>query len=259
MRRRLNYFVVVLTLGIFASGCGKKSDHTHGAHEEVEHAKSAERSEHSEHDGHAEHREHGEHGEGEEESGVTFEAGRGLQLTPEMIKALNLTVVEAAERPLSPTLELTAQIFAVTPKVLASARVPVAQADAIEQVQFKGAKLLRVERSMATATRFVDTLFALEQPVSPVVGEFVTLSAVPSPRSVLAVPRSAVLDAATGTFVYVVKGEAYLRSVVKLGVRSADDVEITEGLSVGDRVVISPVDQLWLAELRLTKGGGHSH
>ena len=36
-------------------------------------------------------------------------------------------------------------------------------------------------------------------------------------------------------------------------------VEITDGLYAGDEVVASPVNQLWLAELRLTKGGGHSH
>ncbi len=35
--------------------------------------------------------------------------------------------------------------------------------------------------------------------------------------------------------------------------------EILAGLRAGDRVVATPVEQLWLAELRLTKGGGHSH
>jgi multidrug efflux pump subunit AcrA (membrane-fusion protein) len=76
---------------------------------------------------------------------------------------------------------------------------------------------------------------------------------------VLAVPRSALLDAATGTFVYVVNGDHYLRTPVKTEARSADFVEITDGLYAGDVVVVSPVEQLWLAELRLTKGGGHSH
>jgi multidrug efflux pump subunit AcrA (membrane-fusion protein) len=73
------------------------------------------------------------------------------------------------------------------------------------------------------------------------------------------VPRSALLDTATGTFVYVVNGPAYLRTPVKVGVMSTDYIEITDGLYAGDAVVSAPVNQLWLSELRLTKGGGHSH
>ena len=75
----------------------------------------------------------------------------------------------------------------------------------------------------------------------------------------LTVPRSALLDAATGTFVYVVNGTSYLRTPVKIGASTADHVEITDGLYAGDTVVAAPVNQLWLSELRLTKGGGHSH
>ena len=67
------------------------------------------------------------------------------------------------------------------------------------------------------------------------------------------------LDTATGAFVYVVNGEAYLRTPVKTGASDADHVEIADGLYAGDTVVASPVNQLWLSELRLTKGGGHSH
>jgi hypothetical protein len=50
-----------------------------------------------------------------------------------------------------------------------------------------------------------------------------------------------------------------LRTPVKVGARSAGFSEIADGLYAGDIVVVSSVDQLWLAELRLTKGGGHSH
>jgi len=46
---------------------------------------------------------------------------------------------------------------------------------------------------------------------------------------------------------------------VKVGARSPDFVEINDGLYAGDVVVAAPAEQLWLAELRLTKGGGHSH
>jgi hypothetical protein len=36
-------------------------------------------------------------------------------------------------------------------------------------------------------------------------------------------------------------------------------VVIMDGLSVGDEIVAKPVKQLWLIELRATKGGQHSH
>ena len=36
-------------------------------------------------------------------------------------------------------------------------------------------------------------------------------------------------------------------------------IEITDGLYAGDVVATGGVEQLWLTELRLTKGGGHSH
>jgi multidrug efflux pump subunit AcrA (membrane-fusion protein) len=94
---------------------------------------------------------------------------------------------------------------------------------------------------------------------TPQVGDFVTLALAVEPRNRPHRARSAVLDGATGTFVYVVNSGAYLRTPVKVGARSADFIEITDGLYAGDVVVVTPVDQLWLAELRLTKGGGHSH
>ena len=75
----------------------------------------------------------------------------------------------------------------------------------------------------------------------------------------MTVPRAALLDTALGTFVYLINGEAFLRTPVTTGAMDDDIVEITDGVFEGDTVVTSPVSQLWLTELRLTKGGGHSH
>ncbi|HEY0908248.1 MAG TPA: hypothetical protein VGD88_10775 [Opitutaceae bacterium] len=231
------WFLVSLTLSaLLLVGCGKKASSEAG------------------HD-------HSEHAEGEEseESGVTFKEGRGLQLSPEVIKALSLVTTEAEERSLSAELNLTAQVFATTPRVLASARLPAEQSEPLEQSSFTGAKLVRIDRSTVTATRLVDLIFELEASSKHQLGDFVTLALAVEPSTVLTVPRSAVLEGATNTFVYVVNSGAYLRTPVKVGARSADFIEITDGLYSGDVVVVAPVDQLWLSELRLTKGGGHSH
>lgn len=221
---------------LLLAGCGKKSSSEAG------------------HD-------HSEHSEGERsgDGGVAFKEGRGLQLSSEVIKALGLVTAEAEDRALAAELNVTAQVFATKPRALASTRLPVERAGPLEKSSFTGAKLVRIDRTAASATRLVDLIFELDSPAVHQVGDFVTLALAVQPVSVLTVPRSAVLDGATGTFVYVINSGAYLRTPVKVGARSADFIEITDGLYAGDVVVVTPVDQLWLAELRLTKGGGHSH
>ncbi|MBL9219391.1 MAG: hypothetical protein JNG82_12935 [Opitutaceae bacterium] len=223
--------VLIASGGLLLAGCGKKASETTA------------------------HTEEGEEGGG----GVSFKEGRGLALNPDVIRALGLKTAEAEERPLSAEMKLLAQVFATSPQVLASASVPEAEADRLEKQSFTGAKLVRVDRTSVTATRRVDAIFTVERSPAPQFGDFVELALAGEPRSALAVPRSAILDAATGTFVYVVNGENYLRTPVKIDARSGDFVEITDGLYAGDVVVTTPVNQLWLSELRLTKGGGHSH
>ncbi|MBS0631261.1 MAG: hypothetical protein JSS11_05065 [Verrucomicrobia bacterium] len=201
----------------------------------------------------------GPEAEAEESSGVTYKEGRGLQLAPEVVQALRLQTATAEERPLAAESALTAQVFATQPQLLATARLTADQAAPLRTASFTGARLLRIDASPAAATRLVDAVFALDEAPGRRIGDFVTLTARRDSVPTLTVPRAAILDGATGPFVYVVNGDAYLRTPVKLGAQTADFTEITDGLYAGDLVVVAPVDQLWLAELRLTKGGGHSH
>ncbi len=187
------------------------------------------------------------------------EEGRGLKFTPEIIKALELKPSEAEERPIAGEVRLMAQVFKTAPDVLASVSLSPAEAALLQTQTFTGAKLVRVDRGGESANGRVDAVFALDRSTVRVVGDFVSLALNAAPRTVLTIPRSALLDSATGLFVYVINGEFYLRTAVKVGARSADFIEITDGLYAGDSVVATPVEQLWLAELRLTKGGGHSH
>jgi len=199
-----------------------------------------------------------EHEEGGAE-GVAFKEGRGLKFTPEIVKALELKVSEGEERPIAVEMRLTAQVFRTVPDVLASVSLSPADAAQLQNQTVAGAKLVRLDRGSESANGRVDAVFAFARTPAPAVGDFVSLVVNPVPRTVLTVPRSALLDSAAGLFVYVVNGEFYLRTAVKVGARSADFIEITDGLYAGDSVVATPVEQLWLAELRLTKGGGHSH
>lgn len=257
--RPVAYWVACGVVGAaLVLGCGRKTADAHKADDGHKHADAGKAGEHKEGDGHK----HGEekrdeHGGGG--GGVAFKEGRGLTLNPEVIRALGLKTAEAEERSLAAEMTLLAQVFSAKPQVLASASIPEADAERFEKQAFTGAKLVRVDRASATATRRVDAVFAIERNPAPQIGEFVELKLASEPTKALSVPRSAILDAAAGTFAYVVNGENYLRTAVKLGARSAEFVEITDGLYSGDLVVTTPVNQLWLSELRLTKGGGHSH
>lgn len=218
-------------------------------------------------DAHGEHAGHDEHAEGGE-SGATFKEGRGLQFVPEVVRALALTTTGAKERPLARTLVVTAQIYATGSDTRAIAQVSPPQAAGLKPglratVSSGGeavAELTAISRVAEKAAGQVELVFALPPGPTLTVGDTVTLAitlAADSPA--LVVPRSALLDTATGAFVYVVNGDAYLRTPVKTGAADAESVEITDGLYEGDTVVSTPVNQLWLTELRLTKGGGHCH
>lgn len=238
-----------LAVSLLFAGCGKEK-----AHEEA--------------------KEHGEKESVSEGEGggatTTFKEGSGLQFAPEVVAALGVRTAEAEERSLARNVSLMAQVFAGGSKPRAVALVSTAQAEGlkpglkatVQPPAYAGtAELITISRIAEKAAGQVELIFAL--PVAAPaddVGDTLNLSltlAADSPA--LTVPRSALLDSATGTFVYVVNGTSYLRTPVKVGASNSEFIEIIEGLYAGDTVVTTPVNQLWLSELRLTKGGGHSH
>lgn len=221
------------------SGCGKK--------------KSADN-----HDGH----DHDEHAHEESATGssvqTTFKEGSGLVFPDETKKALKLTTVEAGEKPLKLSIPITAQVFRLGSPVLATASLPIGTAALLEGKTLAGARIVRIDRSASAVTGEAELILALESKQQ--IGDFVSLTlTIDDVEPVVVIPRSALLRTTTGTFAYVANGAAFLRTPVVVGKSSADEVEITDGLYSGDVVVSHPVEQLWLAELRFTKGGGHSH
>jgi hypothetical protein len=243
-------------------------DHDHGeksasdkADHDENHAKDEghghDRSTPDEHD-HAEH-DHDEHGHGESAGNATarFEADRGLQLAPETVAALGVQTATAAPRAIAAQFEVTAAVFDPGPPARASALVPIATADALENAQPRDAALLAVRRDMTSALGQAELILAA--PRGAQVGQAVVLALGSAPREFLCVPRSAVLRTATGTFVYVRAGEFWRRTSIETGADDGHFVAIANGLAVGEAVATTAVEHLWLTELRLTKGGGHSH
>lgn len=206
------------------------------------------------HGAEAGHHEADEHGDE-----VAFIPGRGLRLAADVAEALGLQLATASEQSFAPARPITAQVYTVAPRVLASARVPADHAAEFEGALFDGARLVQVDRSATAATSFVDLVFELPATPAHRPGDFVTFALTAPAAVALAVPHAAVLEGAAGPFVYVVDGEFLRRTPVPTADRVGDLVRVTSGLRAGDRIVTTAVDQLWLAELRLTKGGGHSH
>lgn len=206
---------------------------------------------------------HGDHGHGDAhehaagESAVLFKAGQGLLLSAETSAALGLETAEVGERAVVPRFELTASVFDAGPPARASSIVPTAIADALEKHPPTEATLLSVRRDLAPALNQVEIVLAL--PGAPAVGATVNLTLSGPACEGASVPRAAVLRSATGTFVYVANGTHLLRTPVQTGADDGNYVEILDGLYAGDVVATAAVEQLWLTELRLTKGGGHSH
>jgi hypothetical protein len=238
MRRTLIVGLVlpVVTALTFA-GCGKKESA-------------------SGHDGH----DHGDaHGQAEEEeiAPAKFKEGQGLQLAAETSAALGTKTAEVEERAVTHAYEVTASVFDAGPPARASSLVPSEIADELEKHPPAEAKLLAVRRDLKNALMQVEIV--LELPGTPAVGTTISLTLRAPAREGVAVPRAAVLRSATGTFVYVVNGAYLLRTPVQTGASDGEYIEILDGLYAGDVVVTAAVEQLWLTELRLTKGGGHSH
>lgn len=243
---------VALTL----AGCGKTHSHDDG-HDHGQEAKSEPAHDHADEakgGGDAAKDHDHDHGH-EEESGAfaRFEADHGLELAPETAAAIGLTSARAQTRTLAARSEITATVFDAGPPARASAFVPVAIAETFAS----DPRILAAHRDTLDALGQIELIVTV--PGNPSVGSTHALELRAPPREVLCVPDAAVLRTATGVFVYVQRGAHWSRTAVTTGARGGGFTAITAGLTTDDTVVTSAVEHLWLTELRLTKGGGHSH
>ena len=247
------------------SGCGKK---------------------HAEGDGH----DHGKeeagkddgHGHGEEApSGASFKAGKGVIVTEETKKLLGLEIADVTERKLPNQIRFTVQVFGekhhhpfnpadhsgcdVHGAGFLSSNAAVSVKAGLPVQIFKDTNrplagvVLGLQKALALGESEI-VVGVSNASAALKAGEFVPARInLPRDEAVTVVPQSALLRTSEGTFVYAINGDAYLRTAVKVGAEADGWVEITDGLLAGDQVVTTPVQTLWLIELRATKGGGHSH
>lgn len=224
-------------------------------------------------------------GEIEQEEDVSFQEGKGLILSEATTQALGLKLEPVTLHELKFTIPVNVQIYREATEKFsknggeksgsAYATVMLSKHEA-ERLNL-GAKIVfdppagtdkpiegtlwKLERTQASITEKVEALIEIPDQANRLfIGVFLKGLAQPEKalKSVVGVPSSAVLDTVQGKFVYIAKDGAYLRTSVKIGESSQNIVEITDGLQVGETVVVAPVEKLWLIELRLTKGGGHA-
>ena len=223
---------------------------------------------------------HDDQGKGTE--GATFAEGRGIALMEETKKAIGLETVEAEERKLTPIVSIEAQIYRAagepsrpqgeqTGSAYAAALLPPALAEKLKSgdtaelgahgVEYP-ATVWRIDTASRDAVNNEEVILRIPDAQGTLqVGDFASGSVTQSGGAapVVTVPRSAVLETATGKFAFVENGKHLLRTAVVTGAESVEYIEITDGLYAGDVVASKPVETLYLTELRATKGGGHCH
>jgi len=217
----------------------------------------------------------------QKEQRVSYEEGKGLLLKPETAEAIGLQFASVSEQPLPSRVELEAQVYlaagdtmpAHNPKqrsAYASAVIPADQAkqlnvgDPVTQTKGKdelSGRLTKISLSPGRGGHQTSLTLEIADPKSLLhVGDFIHVAVIGplAKKPTLSIPRASLLETITGTFVYVDREGHLLRIPVVAGTVAGESVEITEGLTVGDKVVLEPVELIYLTELRLTKGGGHA-
>jgi multidrug efflux pump subunit AcrA (membrane-fusion protein) len=199
-----------------------------------------------------------------EKEGVQFNPKRGLQIPERTAKFIGLTIVDVEDREIGETLSFSGQVYEADRGILASSSFSKGTAEKLKPGQGVTVEKdgMAVKASIQSIGRISDN-----QPVEVIlridgdkekfpVGSFVSGKIeTKNQESVTSIPRSALLKAAEGTFVYTVSGEHFVRTAVKVGGTNDEFVEIRDGLLSGDQIVSKPVTTLWLAELQSIRGG----
>jgi hypothetical protein len=198
----------------------------------------------------------------------SFKEGKGLSLSEETRRFIGLEIAEVSERKLAGRVTTEVQVYqSASNSVQAIGLISREQAKllqpgqsvslATKDGQSADGKLIRVDEQIQSASGQAELIVAIPGTEKEYArGMFLTATCnAAKEENVTVIPRSALLRAAEGDFVYVVNGDHLTRTAVKAGVESGDFIEITDGLYSGDKVAVKPVQTLWLTELRFVKGG----
>lgn len=193
------------------------------------------------------------------ENGAQFKKGEGLSITDEMKTSIGLKVEDVAEEKVGSSVAMN---LTVADAHTATAWVSPGEAGKItngmQVIIQDGSDSLKgtVERVDLAAVGGGDAEIVVKAGSEMPVGRTLKATAAhPEGDAVAAIPASALLKTAEGTFAYTVNGKFFVRTPVTVGASNDQLVEITDGLYAGDQVVTTPVMSLWMAELQVLRGG----
>jgi hypothetical protein len=182
-----------------------------------------------------------------------FKENHGVFVNDEIRRALGLMTMEVTPKALPQIIRGTARVFA--------------PGKASILMDTNTARTIGIGRRAELAGKHQATVVALERASGhvEVIVEFAGVVSIgtnvaatfhlPGREALPAIPESSVLRAATGDYVFVVNGQHFLRTPVKVAGTSEQWVAIADGLLEGDVVVTNGVAGLWCIELQATKGG----
>ncbi|MBL9138879.1 MAG: hypothetical protein JNK85_23625 [Verrucomicrobiales bacterium] len=277
----------ILLMSLLLTGCERRDAgaKAHHHHSEEAHADEDGHSHHPDEDGDHDHDGHDHASSHSQElvGGASYQSERGVILSDDTRKILGVEVEEATQGVIPHEIRFSLQMFGEKHRHAAGEREhPGCDVHGSGLIESSLAKEVRVGSPVVVRGQGADhpplagvvlgVSRALALGESEVVvgisnaigvlgpGDFVGATLmVPRLTPAPVVPATAVLRTAQGEFVFVEHKGAYRRQAVVLGAESGGQVAVVEGLRDGERVVIRPVEELWLIELRATKGGGHSH
>jgi hypothetical protein len=221
----------------------------------------------------------------EEFSGATFEEGKGIRLLDEARKALNIEQLKVNEQSMVFNISVNAQVYRSAAESSGSqgerqnnayATVLVSPEEATrvrigqrihyafngDETNKRNGEVWKTETTQLSLLGKTELLLMLPDANHELkIGDFFSVQIpIENPaKTVISVPKSALLETTQGHFVFVANGEFLQRHEVKVGSQNDASIEITEGLKSGDVIVVKPVEVLHLIELKATKGGGHGH
>lgn len=210
-------------------------------------------------------------GHAHEEHGIAYKANQGLSVPEEIARHIGLKLDDVAERKVNGQLVFTAQVYGETGPtarrvMLASAWVDGQIAKSTPSGTDIVATTTDTNSLNGTITRVVpaantnssaEILVELRVEQGEIrLGDFVRVTvSTPGKEDVAVIPHAALLRTAEGTFVYVVNGSRLTRAAVKVGGEQDGVIEVKDGLLAGDKIAVSGVPMLWLAELQGLRGG----
>ena len=209
------------------------------------------------------------HSEADEEGGVTYREGKGLEVSDATREILGISLSQVTEGRLPSSVTRTGHVYrhaaGQTPPLgraslavdaAEAAEIPVGAPVTVGREQRPGTVIavrpasagLAADAEVLVEFADPDHRYGVGSPVSVTIAE-------KSEEASALIPRTALLETVSGTYVYVPNGRYFFRTPVKVGRRTEEAVVVLDGLYSGDEVVKEPVTALWLAELQALRGG----